>query len=577
MKSSTKNKNSANKGISSRVSVTNRPTLKSQGAKYSTTNREGVTTFYASSKDAPGYNDTFQGKGVSSKGKPISKYDATGAVITSDSIKPDAPITLPKPEQLNGLGSDTDTINASLAGLSGGTYDTKSKQIVPAQPQTGARKILDEQIAAMKQDFSEVPTAESRVKKMQRDLRPREEMVNQLQNQVNTIVANRDAEILKLEGQGRGQTEGFIGGEQARITREAAIRAYPVQAQLAAAQDDLESARSYASQLFQAQTQDALAKYNHKKEINSAIFSYLNQEQQNLLRSKEREEDRAFQLEQGNRNTLKQLSMQALEWGQGALASEIMRLDPTSQTFDKDYADVTSRLRKPVGQKAPDIQNFGTAGNPDWRQYNPETGGWDEISGVGGGGGPGAQIEYESKKSAIQEDINRASELLNNSLGIKSSAGTYQPGFFGSLFTGAGGVKPEDGLIRNLTKFVPVIGNFSSASFASTQKNDFLSGVSYIVNNQTFDKLTTLKEGGATFGALSDSERVAIGRAATDLASSVEVDESGNITGFRGSEKKLVENLTKVLAGYKAAQDQLNIEYGVQPDERDEAVLIWNK
>ena len=60
-----------------------------------------------------------------------------------------------------------------------------------------------------------------------------------------------------VEGQGRGQIGDFIGGEQARISREAAIQALPIQAQLATAQADLDSARSYASQLFQAQSQDA--------------------------------------------------------------------------------------------------------------------------------------------------------------------------------------------------------------------------------------------------------------------------------------------------------------------------------
>jgi len=59
------------------------------------------------------------------------------------------------------------------------------------------------------------------------------------------------------------------------------------------------------------------------------------------------------------------------------------------------------------------------------------------------------------------------------------------------------------------------------------RRNDFLTGVGYIINNQTFDKLKDLKSGGATFGALSDSERVAIGRAASDLSASVTVDQSG--------------------------------------------------
>jgi hypothetical protein len=272
-------------------------------------------------------------------------------VITSDKIKPTTPITLPTPSPVQDMSTFTDTANANLAATSGGTYDTKTNQIVSAPTSTEPNQFQDlvqQYLGSNAQAFADMPTAESRLKEQRKLLKPKETLVNSLQGQLNTLTSRRDQEILKLEGQGRGQTEGFIGGEQARIGREAAIQAMPIQAQLAIAQDDLESARSYASQLFQAQSQDALARYNYQKDVNGTIFNYLNEEQKRALASKEREEDRSFQVEQSNRNNLKQLSMQAIEYGQGALAGEFMRLDPTSPTYNEDVADAMGRLRKPV-------------------------------------------------------------------------------------------------------------------------------------------------------------------------------------------------------------------------------------
>lgn len=318
--------------------------LKANGAGYATKDRSGNVTYYKNAGDAAGYNDTTQSRSNMSKGNAMFTKDAQGKVITSESLAPREKINLPTPPAVNPLTGVLDTANASLAGSIGGTYDTTTKQMTAP---TGDELFKSYQ-AANASAFSEMQSSEDRLKEQQRMLRPKEKAVNSLTAQLNTITANRDAEMLALEGQGRGVTESIIGGQQAQISREAAIQAMPIQAQLAVAQSDLESARSYASQLFQAQSQDALAKYNYQKELNSSIYNFLDSQEKARLAKNEKELDRQFQIEQANRSTLKQLSMQAIEYGQGALAGEIMRLDPKSQTFDTDFGDVSSRLRKPV-------------------------------------------------------------------------------------------------------------------------------------------------------------------------------------------------------------------------------------
>lgn len=391
--------------------------LKSQGAGYSTTNRKGETTFYRSGKDAPGYNDTNQSRSEMSKGNaPISRFDSAGNVITAEALKPTPKINLPTPPGVDGMFGVSDTINAGLAGATGGTYDAKTKQMVtpPPTPETTApstaTSLFQDYTKTLMGDFESQTTNESRLKEQQRMLRPKENAVNALSGQLNTITANRDAEMLRLEGQGRGVTESIIGGQQAQISREAAIQAMPIQAQLAIAQDDLESARSYASQLFQAQSQDAQNRYNFKKELNASIFNFLNDQEKTRIAQNEKALDRAFSVEQSNRGTLKSLAMQAIEYGQGALSAEIMKLDPTSPTFDADFGDVTSRLRKPVtaggsGDSAPKVVSINGVDSV----WNAQKGQFEAIT-VGGG--------YKQIKDAEIKDLSETWTAKNSAISL---------------------------------------------------------------------------------------------------------------------------------------------------------------
>lgn len=95
--------------------------------------------------------------------------------------------------------------------------------------------------------------------------------------------------------------------------------------------------------------------------------------------------------------------------------------------------------------------------------------------------------------------------------------------------------------------------------------NDWRADIISISSKLTMDNLVNLKGEGATFGALSDSERIAIGQAASSIVSSAILDKNGNPTGkFKMSEKKVLEELKTIQDGYK-----LNFErkYGMSYDE----------
>ncbi len=180
--------------------------------------------------------------------------------------------------------------------------------------------------------------------------------VNNYQSQLNAITTKAQADVLSLEGQGRGVTEAIIGGQQAQINREAAIRALPVQGQLAAAQGNLELAQQHFSDLFKIRSADAQAQYEYKNKVVDAVYQFATQVQKqrldelNLKNQNERED----KLTNGNRAFA--YAQLALQNGQPQLAGSLMKLDPSDPSF-------TALLAEQIGQ-------FSTGGAD--REVTPE-------------------------------------------------------------------------------------------------------------------------------------------------------------------------------------------------------------
>lgn len=224
--------------------------------------------------------------------------------------------------------------------------------------------------------------------------------VGAFSSQLNAITSSRDAEMLKLEGQGRGQTQGFIGGEQARINREAAIQALPVQAQLAAAQGNLEMAQSRVNTLFQIKSQDIAAQNAYKTNLANSVMQYANAAQQNILNAKLGDIEKQEQREQQALADAKNIAMQAIEYGQSSLAARIMGLDPKSKTYQQDVNAAMGQLRKPVAATT----KRDTAFDKDGNLVDMQTG---ELIRQGGG------LEVPGSPDAVQKSIDQLSFLRN--------------------------------------------------------------------------------------------------------------------------------------------------------------------
>lgn len=160
------------------------------------------------------------------------------------------------------------------------------------------------------------------------DIRKKEDAVNNYSSQLNAIVAKSQADQLSVEGQGRGITEAIIGGQQAQISKEAAIRALPVQAQLAAAQGNLEVAQKRLDTYYNIVSQDIQNKYAYKMKLFDMAFSIANQKQQNLIEDKRSETAFSRQKEMTYLDNDLALKRDAIQFG---YSKSLKQMDTTNQ------------------------------------------------------------------------------------------------------------------------------------------------------------------------------------------------------------------------------------------------------
>jgi len=378
--------------------------------------------------------------------------DASGNTITPGSLSKNQAYQPPATPPVTDLTGQSNQINAMLAGATGGTYDPATGFVNPTPTDTTGEKgfedLFKSYMGTQGQLNADRPSQESFVREMQKELRPKENLVNSLQNQITSITTDRDAAQLGLEGQGRGITDTIIGGQQARIGREAAIQALPIQAQLAAAQGDLDSARTYLGQLYQAKSADAQAEYQYKTSLASSIYGFLNSQQQRRVDAATKESDRKYAETQANIAYQRQLSGTALDFQQNGLISGIAGVDPSSPTFEADMAAYTAQLRKPVAPTSPKAPTTQVIDGQLY-QYDYETGQWNLAVGIDGMSGDinGAGGEMD-KIAMIRDTIARITgREADEEKGLKAYDPLYKKAsqtpvseFFGRTFTGSSGL-----------------------------------------------------------------------------------------------------------------------------------------
>ena len=181
-----------------------------------------------------------------------------------------------------------------------------------------------------------------------------------------------------------------------------------------------------------------------------------------------------------------------------------------------------------------------------------------------------AQQQRSTELQSTRQDISVVEGLLGLNRGIGAATGAVQRPLLAGFFQGGQARTNEDGTspLRNLFRFAPGIGNVQGALDTKNEQNDLLAGVSYLVNSTTFQEVLNLKQGGVTFGNMTEGERIAAGRAANELNSSVEIDANGTVTGIRGSEEKFRENMNTVLSALQEKEESLLVDQFLTPEEQ---------
>lgn len=287
----------------------------------SVTVKNGVKTYSDGPLKTTGKN------GISISGESYSRNrGGTGfapTTITSSSLAPTEKINLPPVTAPNVPDITANNVGFTdpVTGVSAGPNGTLT--VTPPTPDkyAGATKLQNDFQAALDKLNEETPSAASIQRKLEKEtgLRAKQQAVNDFTAQLNTIIANRDANKLRIEGQGRGIPEVIIGGQQAQIDKEAAIQALPVQAQLAAAQGNLQLAQDHVNTWGRILMEDATNQYNRKKEVLTSVRDFAVGIEFKRIEDLEAANERKYQEEQSLIKAKTAALAQAL--GQGAPAS----------------------------------------------------------------------------------------------------------------------------------------------------------------------------------------------------------------------------------------------------------------
>ena len=393
---------------------------------------------------------------------------------------------------------------------------------------------------------------------------------NQLQDlnaQATGLLNEAKAIPIQVENQamGTGATEAGIAPITSARLRDNALKALSLGQQAAIATANYDKAKNYADQIVNAKYDQIQADINAKITNLQALKDFdlsPAQEKARLAREERlKAEELANEDKRTNEKALSDLVIKASSQGapsalleKAKLATNPMQAATILGAYAGDYWETKLKIaqyNKTLAETAKTNAERANAGattvggvpgnSPaqSWlSQYNSGAMSLEDIyskigssktaevtknqlaSLIAAQGGKRVLTMDDSQVAAIDEQIKNINDLIGeNGYNYKVISGALQGGAlgFGGLATGA--------------------------------KGDALAIARNLVSNQTLQSLADAKAKGITFGALSEAELSAVANAASRIASKVIKDESGQITGFSGSESGFKDDLLKVKEG----------------------------
>lgn len=240
-----------------------------------------------------------------------------------------------------------------------------------AKSEEESRKTQEDYIANLTKDFNNIETGASIEARLQKelDIKNKEQLVNDLTGQLTGVVNKGEALKLSLVGQGRGIPEAILGGQQAEISRQTAIQALPIQAQLQAAQGNLEMANDNLDRLFKIYSEDAKNKFDFQREIRKTVYEGATAAEKRKLDRLDKLDERAYQETQELHKEQNVYAKMAFETGQASLGAKIAQLDYKSPTFKSNLAALSGQIvdtkrQLEIKKLQSDLANAGTTVNP---------------------------------------------------------------------------------------------------------------------------------------------------------------------------------------------------------------------
>lgn len=311
-----------------------------------------VTLMGGTSRSSLGSTTTSTSPTLSSMS--LMSSPSTFGSISSQSFAPSPAISMPSKPSVSNPGTIN---NGGLIGAlsTTNTYDPNTNSFLPkelanpenADPQQEGRIKIEQMLQDMipkKENIYE----DSEVQKQQREVQRRQQEVNNYTAQLNSVVAQQNADLLRLRdiGSKEGVTETVYGGQQATINREAAIKALPIQAQIAAAQGNLDLAQDYLTQLTTWKQEAIDLDYTYRKDVYNSIRDFADKEEALQIRKMEKEDDRAYAEAKDNIAEQDYWVRQAVANGQSSMISRINAINPTSPTFRQALGNIVSGMAK---------------------------------------------------------------------------------------------------------------------------------------------------------------------------------------------------------------------------------------
>jgi hypothetical protein len=478
----------------------------------------------------------------------------TASTISATSLAPATPMTLATPApatQAPGMMAEfqdaTDTFTQNL----------QDQAKLAEAPKTNA---LNDYIAQLTQaqGVSGLTNDAYAVKGGVNDITPELNDINDKMRRESLSLRRQSEAIANSGGQSKAQAQAQINN----IERESFAKQADLAVIQQAVQGRYDSAKEIADRAVTAklekQTNDlAILKFNYEE--NKDAFTL---KEQRAFESMVADRTNKLEEERATKTQINDFALAALQ--AGAPTSVAQQIMSGAKTLDEAIALGGNYLRpKPVVKtvEAPDLQNFGTSDKPIWKQFDPTTGGYIDVKGIGTD--PQSNALGNALASNDIDNLNNilTSGALGKAVGPNSLART-SPGLWsatkrfvsGFLSGGAtAGVIASPTVVGTLP--AAIVGGLATGVVNATrgsmseltgERQNFIGTVEQMREGLTLDKLAQAKGQGVTFGSLTEGERQSVARSASKIGTWAIKDSNDTVTGYNIDETSFKKEIDTI-------------------------------